>query len=133
MPMYIVNYHNLLCKMSSLNMSIPVLTWFSSYLQNRYQYTKIDSVESDMLPIVCGVPQGSILGTLSFIIYIKSLPEVLSNTSVFLYADYPNSVASGKSEENNELYSAIQWLMNHHLSLNVAKTKACCLAPARSF
>lgn len=52
------------------------LAWFSDYLTNRYQYVKIGNVESDLLKITCGIPQGSTLGPLLFILYVNDMPDV---------------------------------------------------------
>ena len=62
------------------------LSFFRSYLSDQYQYTRINGVDSARLKITCGVPQGSILGPLLFIIYINDLSQI-SSFSVGLYAD----------------------------------------------
>ena len=65
-----------------------VLSWFRSYLTCRHHRTVIDGCESSLLPISSGVPQGSILGQLLFIIYIKTAPKAIhSSTTVQLYTD----------------------------------------------
>ena len=64
-----------------------VLSWFRSYLTGRHHRTVIDGCESSLLPISSGVPQGSILGPLLFIIYVNTAPKAIhSGTTVQLYA-----------------------------------------------
>ena len=62
-------------------------TWFSSYLKNRRQLCRVNGVASNMEEIKCGVPQGSCLGPLLFLIYINDLPFALKNSEVTMYAD----------------------------------------------
>ena len=124
-----VNHHIMLCKLSQLNMSPEVIHWFKSYLCNRYQLTRANSTYSDILPVTCGVPQGSILGPLMFILYINSLPDAMLNADVFLYADDTAIVCSGTDEQEivtemkRQLNCASVWLKDHRLSLNLGKTK----------
>ena len=72
--------------LSKLNMSNSVLQWFISYLSPRHQITRVEGIDSLYGNVVCGVPQGSILGPLLFVLYINQLPTVLSS-DCFLYAD----------------------------------------------
>ena len=63
------------------------LNWFSNYLSNRYQFVSINNISSSFLSIECGVPQGSILGPILFILYIIDLPIVSAKLKFLLYAD----------------------------------------------
>ena len=79
--------------------------------------------------IECGVPQGSILGPLLFLLYINDLPQCLKNTRPRLFADDTNLTASSHSiadieiAANSDLENLRHWLVANKLSLNVAKTE----------
>jgi hypothetical protein len=108
-----------------------------SYLTNRQQYVQIENVKSTPLPITTGVPQGSILGPLLFIIYINDLSHTSNllhftsyadDTTIFISLTYQNQNISLPSEQtlNNELNNLSEWMKLNKLSLNVSKTK--CMA-----
>ena len=61
--------------------------FFEAYLSDRQQFISINSHRSDVLPVISGVPHGSILGPMLFMVYINSLPEVLQSATCLLYAD----------------------------------------------
>ena len=73
------------------------LDWFKSYLTGRKQYVTYNGTSSSTKVIKCGVPQGSILGPLLFLLYINDLPNVCKSTNPVLYADDTNLFINGKN------------------------------------
>ena len=83
-----VNHSILIEKLKMYNLDDKCIKWFESYLFNRTHCTSINGVTSNRANSQCGIPQGSILGTLLFIAYINDLPQhVSTNTTVSMYAD----------------------------------------------
>ena len=126
-----VHHEVLIKKLISIGVQGRELDWFSSYLTERYQVTKVNDHHSNKAPVNFGVPQGSILGPLLFTLYINDLPGNIKSRSsrVFLYADDTAIFVKGKSIDvinttlNTELAHVSQWLQSNYLTLNVKKKK----------
>ena len=121
--------HDILCKKLELyGVQQRELSWFRSYLSNRKQFCRVNGVDSDVGEIEVGVPQGSCLGPLLFLIYINDLPQTVQGSSVTMYAD--DTSLCHQSHDLTQLNEAINsdltrletWLQGNKLSLNVAKT-----------
>ena len=67
-----------------------VLDWFKNYLSNRIQYVSLNNVNSKLLSVTCGVPQGFVLGQLLFILFINDITNVSTSTKLIMFADDTN-------------------------------------------
>ena len=104
------------------------LHWFKSYLSNRKQYVFHNGEASDLQSITCGVPQGSVLGPLLFLLYINDLPNISNILQFYLFADDTNIYYEAENLDklelviNKELKKLHTWLIVNRLSLNIEKT-----------
>lgn len=118
----------LLYKLSTYGFRGVSNEWFRSYLTGRKQFTSIRGVNSSLKDILCGVPQGSILGPLLFIILINDLPNA-SSFFKLLYADDTTLKMAGSNlvqlynDANIELEKLADWFRANKLTLNISKTK----------
>ena len=112
------------------NTARPHLSWFKDYLTNRQQSTRANGFTSLPRVVQCGVPQGSILGPLLFLVYINDLPTSLDMLKCQLYADDTALYTSFRyptpdivERVNVDLLNVANWCKKNKLSLNLKKTK----------
>src|SRR6218665_1108965 len=104
------------------------LTLFKNYLDSRLQQVQCNGALSSLMPIKCGVPQGSNLGPLLFLLYINDLPNASKLLNIILFADDTNAFYSHDSQVvlidiiNNELLLLSEWFRADRPSLNVDKS-----------
>ena len=124
----VIDHLTLLKKLEHYGIRGTALEWFRSYLSNRSQYVSIQGSDSSLKPIVHGVPQGSILGPLLFVIYINDLPGISNIAKFILYADDANIIVTGSSiheiltQVNCLTDVLIKWVHSNGLALNLKKT-----------
>ena len=118
----------LLNKMSKYGIRGTVFDWFKNYLFDRKQFVVWQNSFSSLKPVSCGVPQGSILGPILFLLYINDLPNSTNLLKFILFADDTNLFYSSKDQKeatsviNRELRSVSEWMNCNKLSVNLKKT-----------
>ena len=124
-----IDHNILLSKLEFYGVRGCALEWFKDYLANRQQFTVINKVDSTRRTITHGVPQGSILGPLLFLLYVNDLHNSSSLLSFLLFADDTTIIYSNPSYDsfirtlNIELIKVSSWFKSNKLSLNASKTK----------
>ena len=132
----LIDFNILLHKLTHYGIPNTALTLIRSYLTDRKQYCNFKGISSNTLPVSKGVPQGSILGPLLFILYINDLPNVTNKCTFLMYAD--NTTLHGTYDTfqntdntniftnthtiNKELLLIVTWLTQNKLLINKSKT-----------
>lgn len=121
-----VDHEILLQKLSHYGIRGPLLKWFCSYLTDRRQFCVVNGSESSTLPLTTGVPQGSVLGPLLFLVYMNDI-SCLSN-NIKLFADDTNVFLTGSNKAdientaNSVLSKISEWMTANKLTTNINKT-----------
>ena len=104
------------------------MEWVKDYLSNRKQFVVYDNAKVYVGKVDIGVPQGSILGPLLFLLYVNDLSNVSMKLSFIQFADDTSIFIKGGSlseiafSMNSEMKNVTEWLRNNMLTLNVTKT-----------
>ena len=120
-----------------MEFGVHYIIWFESYLHNRRQYVKIDSTKSSFENITCGIPQGSTLGALLFLLYVNDLLNCVDKLSLWSFADDTNLFYSSdnlkqlESVMNRELKQIYNYCALNKLSINTAKTNYMLVSSSR--
>ncbi len=133
-----IDHKILLRKLEHMGIRGQVNTWLSSYLNRRQQYMEFSNYKSNLAFLKCGVPQGSILGPILFIVYINDICNSSKKLKLLCFAD--DTTCSYSSPDINTLYTIMNaelelvniWLKANKLNLNTNKTKYMIFSPSAS-
>ena len=123
-----INHKILLDKLNHYRIRGVALDWFKSYLSDRTQFVSYSGSRSPNRSVTCGVPQGSVLGPLLFIIYTNDLPKTLVNSRCILFADDTTIYHTNSNKQKliqdieHDLAHLVDWFAANKLSLNITKT-----------
>jgi hypothetical protein len=124
-----IDHGILLSKLELYGITGNALSMIRSYLTDRNKKCQLGDLMSTERRVTCGIPQGSILGPLFFLVYINDLPECLNQATPRLFADDTNLTVARESIQeielnmNSDLACINEWLLANKLSLNVTKTE----------
>ena len=125
----LVNHKCLLSKLDHYGVRGHSLQWFQNYLTTRFQRVQYNGKLSERLPVEFGVPQGSLLGPLMFVMYINDFPLSLKYSSISMYANDSIIYVSGSSVEmikehlQKDIYCVEQWMYENQLLFNQDRRK----------
>ena len=133
-----VSHNVLLCNLKNdFGINGVLLYWLRSYLDNRKQYTVLNGIASDLNTVKSGIPQGSVLGQTLFSLYTSDLPEAITTTTTYMYADdttlycIGDSIDAVISELNKALEELLYWCKTNSLVSHPKKCEAMILHRGR--
>ena len=117
-----VPHHLILTKLRHIGIGGNLLKLIHSYLIGRKQFVEINGTSSTLRVNINGVPQGSILGPLLFLVFINNLPNSCSESLVFLSADDCKSISSDLPALERDFHSCLRWAQENLMTSNLSKT-----------
>ncbi len=135
----VINHKILIRKLEHYGVRGIAKNWIQSYLDNRFQFVEIYGIKSKLCQIECGVPQGSILGPLLYLIYVNNIGNC-STSTILSFADDTTLFVSDSNPKNlckkanDEIGNLFDWFCANKLALNSTKTKYILIkAPKHNF
>ena len=134
----LINHSLLIDKLKLYNFDSSAINWFTSYLKDRKQFVSFKNCNSSMLSIKSGVPQGSILGPLLFLLYINDLHLEVEHCHTNTYADDSTLLFSSPDISivnqtiNDDLSKVHTWCNQNHMIINTNKSKAMVIPPKKN-
>ena len=126
-----VSHKKLVSTLKSYGLNLHVISWIEEFLNNRVQSVCIGASISDPLPVYSGVPQGSVLGPLLFLMYIDGITSCVSSsnapTGIRLFADDAKLFSTGEANLQLSLNNLVSWLDDHQLKIAANKCNSICL------
>ena len=125
----LVDHKILVSKLHYFNIDDSAISWFSSYLDNRQQFVRLHGASSESSSIISGVPQGSVLGPLLFLLYINDLPNFIKSSVTDIFADdtslstFNTSLDVVKTALADDLINVDVWCRSNLMVLNSSKSK----------
>ena len=133
-----IDYSILLRKLEHYGFRGVTLSWFKSYLEGRSQFTVISGCESTLRPVTRGIPQGTVIGPLLFLLYINDIANSVKDSSIKLFADdsnlfiISNNLSALFALANSEIHSLSQWIKANNLYINYDKTNYMLFQPKKA-
>ena len=127
-----INHEILFKKMGCVGFSRDTIKWFQSYLKDRTFLVFVEISTSNSGKQTCGVPQGSILGPLLFLLYINDMQQA-SDSTILLYADDSCIISQHKNVQdierqlNKDFSNVCTWFIDNKLSIHLGKEKTKCI------
>ena len=124
-----VNHQILIEKLFAYGVKGTEIEWFKSYLSDRQQFCSVKNATSSTLTLKCGIPQGSSLGPLLFIVYLNDFEACLEFSRACMYADDTHcTIASANPKDlfentQKEIVNIAEWMRTNKLSANPQKTE----------
>ena len=124
-----IGHSTLIRKLRDYGVKENELNWFADYLFGRFQYVNYENKQSEKYSINCGVPQGSILGPILFLVFFDDIDEVLQNSIIVKFADDTVIYTSSRDKEtiehklNEDLQRINKYLAENELIPNLKKSK----------
>jgi hypothetical protein len=124
-----LQYDKLFSKMDNLGIRNETLAWFKDYLTDREQCVELDGVRSQLEKVQLGVPQGSILGPVLFLIYVNDINSTCPDADLVKFADDTTLITTGDTTNlaihsmNSSLSKISRWFIANKLQLNPSKTR----------